>query len=93
MVNSVISSMLLYSFHIYSWPVSLLKEITKSIRNFIWSGNITQSKICMVAWRVMCKPKAEGGFTIKDPRLVNTDALLQLCWKMGTSDEQWAHIC
>jgi len=41
----------------------------------------------------MCKPKAEGGFTIKDPRLVNTAALLQLCWKMGTSDEQWAHIC
>lgn len=37
LVNSVISSMLVYTFHVYKWPKSLLNELSKLIRNFIWN--------------------------------------------------------
>jgi mannosylglycoprotein endo-beta-mannosidase len=40
LVKSVIQSMLTYSISIYSWPSSLLKDLEKCIRNFIWSGDI-----------------------------------------------------
>jgi hypothetical protein len=62
------------------------------LKNFIWSGDVTQTKICTVAWRVLCNSKEEGGLAIKDPRLVNTASLLQLCWSLVTSEEQWAHM-
>jgi hypothetical protein len=35
----LIVSMLLYSINIYSWPVSLIRELETLIRNFIWSGD------------------------------------------------------
>jgi len=41
LVNSVIESMLIYSFHIYRWPRSLLLDLSKIVRNFTWSGDIT----------------------------------------------------
>lgn len=40
LVKSVIHGILTYSFHIYAWPISLLKIIDRWIRNFIWSGGI-----------------------------------------------------
>lgn len=93
LVNSVINSMLLYSFHVYPWPANLLKQLTKMIKTFIWSGDITQAKICTVAWRDLCKPNEEGSLSVKDPRLVNSSSLLQLCWSLVTSDEQWTQMC
>jgi mannosylglycoprotein endo-beta-mannosidase len=45
LVRSVILSMLTYSISIYSWPVSLLKDLEKCIRNFIWSGDIEKRKL------------------------------------------------
>jgi hypothetical protein len=39
LVKSVIQSMTIYSISLYSWPISLIKEVEKNIRNFIWSGD------------------------------------------------------
>lgn len=63
------------------------------IKNFIWSGNIEQRKICTVAWNVVCKPRVEGGLAAKDPTLVNKAFLLFLCWKMLTASDQRALLC
>lgn len=60
LVNAFISSMLTYSFHVYKWPLSLLNEVAKCMRNFIWSGKSDERKICTVAWSMVCKPRAEG---------------------------------
>lgn len=57
LVNAVISSMLIYSFHVYQWPSSILSGLAKCMRNFIWSGDLNQRKICIVAWKLVCKPR------------------------------------
>ncbi|KAK2368688.1 hypothetical protein QL285_081866 [Trifolium repens] len=44
LVKSVIQSMLIYSISVYSWPTGLIKEVEKSIRNFIWSGDVDKRK-------------------------------------------------
>lgn len=93
LVNVVISSMLTYSFQIYKWPTSLLSEIAKSMRNFIWSGNSSQKKICTVAWIKVCQSKENGGLAVRDPTMVNKASLLFLAWKLLTSEENWAYIC
>lgn len=67
LVKSVIHSMLTHSMAVYSWPVSLLKEIEKWTRNFIWSGNIEKRKLVTVAWHKLCKPYDEGGLGLRSP--------------------------
>lgn len=93
LINVVISSMLTYSFHVYKWPPSLLNDIAKSMRNFIWSGNWEQRKLCTVAWSTICKPRAEGGLSVRNPAEVNQASLIFLTWKLLTSEEQWAQLC
>jgi len=85
--------MLIYSFHVYQWPSVLLSDLAKCMRNFIWSGDTTQRKICTVAWKVVCKPRDEGGLGVKDPSLVNRASLLHLSWKLLTSNDHWAILC
>jgi hypothetical protein len=51
LVRAVVQSMLIYSISIYSWPESLLKDIEKNMRNFIWSGDIEKRKLVTVSWK------------------------------------------
>jgi len=39
LVQSLIQSILIYSISIYALPISLLKDLEKDMRNFIWSGD------------------------------------------------------
>jgi len=92
LVNAVICSMLTYSFHVYKWPSSLLMEVAKAMRNFIWSGSFDQRKLCTVSWAKICKTKDEGGLSVRDPMKMNQAFLLHLTWQLLTSEEHWAHI-
>lgn len=77
LVKSTIQGMLLYSFQIYVWPVSLLKLLDTWIRNFIWSGSIDSRKIVTVAWNTLCSPFAEGGLGLRSLSSINKAALLK----------------
>lgn len=50
LVNDVISSIKVYTFHVYKWPKGLFNEHSKIIRNFIWSGDVFYRKICIVSY-------------------------------------------
>jgi len=65
LVKSVIYSMLTHSMSIYSWPVSLLKDIEKWIKKIIWSGDTTKRKLVTAAWKKICKPYLEGGLGLR----------------------------
>ncbi|XP_019460170.1 PREDICTED: uncharacterized protein LOC109359931 [Lupinus angustifolius] len=49
-VKSIIHNMLVYSFHVYNWPVNLLRRMENCIRNFIWSRNTLVKKLVTIAW-------------------------------------------
>jgi len=38
LVNTVITEILAYSFNLYKWSVSLLKQVEQWCQNFIWTG-------------------------------------------------------
>lgn len=92
LVKSIIHSMLIYSFHVYAWPVSLVKQVDNWTRNFIWAGDINTKKIVTVAWHRICNPVKEGGLGIKSLRTVNKAAMLKLTWELIISPSQWASI-
>lgn len=92
LVKSVIQGILVYSFHIYAWPISLLKTIDSWIRNFIWSGNISTRKMVTVAWHKLCAPTHEGGLGVRPLSKINEAATLKLCWDFMSNDSQWANV-
>ncbi|GAU51938.1 hypothetical protein TSUD_417200 [Trifolium subterraneum] len=51
LVRAVIQSMLTYSITLYSWPISLLKDLETNVRNFVWSGDVEKRKLVTVSWK------------------------------------------
>ncbi|XP_058770393.1 uncharacterized protein LOC131644024 [Vicia villosa] len=92
LVKSVIQSMLLHTMLIYSWPSSVLKNIHKWSRNFIWSGESDSRKLVTVAWDKCCRPYDEGGLGIRSLVTLNEAANLKQCWDLVSSQEQWASL-
>lgn len=90
LIKSVAQSMLLHCLSIYSWPISLIKDIERWMRNFLWNGDINQKKLVTVAWHKVCKPTKEGGLGIRSLSNINEAGNLKLCWEIVQSDMPWA---
>ncbi|KAL5147132.1 putative ribonuclease H protein [Glycine soja] len=88
LVNSIINGMLAYSFKVYSWPRSMIKDLDSCIRNFVWVGNPNQRKICTVKWQKVCNPLAEGGLGLRQISAINNAAALMLSWDFIHSKDQ-----
>lgn len=92
LVKSIIHGMLVYSFHVYMWPLRLLRSLDSWIKNFIWSGDIHTRKVCTVSWKVLCLPGSAGGLDVKPTRLINESFMLKLAWQLVSSNLQWATL-
>ncbi|GAU48881.1 hypothetical protein TSUD_406600 [Trifolium subterraneum] len=93
LIKAVIHGMLVYSFHIYAWPRSLIKKLDIWIRNFIWSGDVCTRKICTVTWSKICTSYDAGGLDLRSLAHINDSLMLHLCWNLFSSKDQWAELC
>ncbi|XP_057793119.1 uncharacterized protein LOC131009729 [Salvia miltiorrhiza] len=82
LVNSVIRSSLTHTMMVYSWPKSLLHEIDRKCRNFIWTGNTEQKPSCSVKWSRCCASKEEGGLGLRSFTLMNKSYLMKIAWSL-----------
>ncbi|XP_057780029.1 uncharacterized protein LOC130998633 [Salvia miltiorrhiza] len=82
LVRSVIQSSLVHTMMLYKWPSSLIKELDRSCRNFIWMGNINKKPFCAVSWERVCAIKEEGGLRIRSFHMMNESFLMKLAWKV-----------
>lgn len=87
MIKSVIQSMLLHTMTLYSWLVSLLKDLEKCIRNFIWRGNSSKRKMVSIAWKKLCSDYDEGGLGLKSLIWLNEATNLKGFWDLFNSSE------
>ncbi|GAU26296.1 hypothetical protein TSUD_55940 [Trifolium subterraneum] len=92
LVRFVVQSMLICSISIYSWPVALLKDIEKSVRNFIRSGDIDKRKLVTTSWRKICRPFSQGGLNYRSLSKLNKGTNLKLCWNFINSHCSWAKL-
>jgi hypothetical protein len=84
--------MLTYSISLYSWPASLLKNLEKCIRNFIWSGDIERRKLVTTSWKKICRPLSQGGLNLRSLISLNKASNLKLCWSLFNSQSSWAKL-
>lgn len=92
LVQSVVQGMLIYSISVYAWPISLLKDLEKDIRNFIWSGYREKRKLVSVSWKKICRPYAQGGLNLRSLISLNHATNLKFCRNLLKSDAPWATL-
>ena len=90
LVNTVITGFLAYSFNMYKWPVSLIKQVEQWCQNFIWTGNILKKGIATVNWGKICSHLEDGGLNIINLHHENNAYLLKLAWNFAYSDKPWS---
>ncbi|KAL8463491.1 hypothetical protein ACS0TY_034224 [Phlomoides rotata] len=87
LLNSVIASSLVHSMMVYKWPRSLLNNIDRAMRCFVWTGKIEAQGFCTVSWGKACASKNEGGLGIRSIITSNETFLQKLAWSVLTSQE------
>lgn len=85
LINSVLDSQLVYFMSSLQLPPSVIQQMDKRRRAFLWSGEktgTTSPASCLVAWIRVCYPKDLGGLGIKDLGTQNICLLLKLLHKL-----------
>jgi len=77
-IQLVNTSFLAYSFNVYKWPTSILKQVEQWSRNFIWIGEIMKKGIVTINWAKICSPLENGGLKINNLQYENNAYLLKL---------------
>ncbi|KAI5384637.1 hypothetical protein KIW84_071589 [Lathyrus oleraceus] len=73
-------------------PLSLLRDIERWCRNFIWSGDIAKRKMVTVSWRNCFQSLDSGSFGLRRITSLNNAANLISCWELASSQDPWALV-
>ena len=71
LINSSLSSLLLFLMSLYSLHETLHHEIAKVQSHFYWAGDNNKQKYHMVSWPDICKPREQGGLGIMCSKCMN----------------------
>ncbi|XP_021979653.1 uncharacterized protein LOC110875758 [Helianthus annuus] len=71
LVNSVLAAMYSYWAAVFSLPASIIKNIERIMKDFLWHQGSLGSNKAKVAWKDVCLPKSEGGLDIRKVLDVN----------------------
>jgi len=80
LIKSVLQAMPLYLFSILAAPKWVLKAIRNLQRNFLWGSTGLNRKWALVKWTDICKPKSEGGLSLRDPLHNNNTMGARVWW-------------
>ncbi|GJT58325.1 RNA-directed DNA polymerase, eukaryota, reverse transcriptase zinc-binding domain protein [Tanacetum coccineum] len=71
LIVAILSSMQVYWVYVFILPKSVVKEIDRLLKGFLWcQGELSKGK-AKVAWKQICRPKDEGGLGIKSLEMWN----------------------
>ncbi|XP_026428848.1 uncharacterized protein LOC113324774 [Papaver somniferum] len=88
----VISSYVIHSMAVCKWPCTVIKQVERPIRNFLWSGDAEKRKYFTVLYDDPCLSKREGGLGIKKLNDVNMAMLMKLWISIRDSNKIWARF-
>ncbi|KAK2371645.1 hypothetical protein QL285_084567 [Trifolium repens] len=82
LINSVLNAIPIFFLSFMKMPMSVWKKVVKIQHQFLWGGVRGGKKISWVKWEVVCKEKSQGGFGVRDIRLVNLSLLSKWRWRL-----------
>ena len=82
LINSVLLSLHMYWAQIYVLPKSVLQDIVRICRAFLWSGQAFSQKPSNIAWDKVCCDKQHGGLGFRDVVLGNLAFIGKYVWAL-----------
>ncbi|XP_070051247.1 uncharacterized protein [Nicotiana tomentosiformis] len=67
---------------IFILPQSVLKEVDKRCRDYLWDSSEDKRRVPLVAWEKICCPKKNGGLNIKGCSSWNKASAGKLLWQL-----------
>ncbi|KAJ9535294.1 hypothetical protein OSB04_un001606 [Centaurea solstitialis] len=90
LINSVLSSISVYWASLFLLPVSVVKEIERLLRSFLWSSGEAIKGKAKVKWGNVCLPREKGGLGVRSLRVWNRTLLAKQVWKIiDNNDSLW----
>jgi hypothetical protein len=82
LLNAFISNLPIYWLSILKLPIFVKKRFDNLRKRFLWfGGSSVRKKYYLVAWKVVCTSKQQGGLGIKDLGLMNKALLGKWLWR------------
>lgn len=95
MINTILFSIQSFWGAVFILPQSVLKEVDKICRTYLWGGSEDKRKVALVSWEQVCFPKNQGGLSIKGSSNWNVASVGQLIWQLTVNKEslwvKWVH--
>jgi hypothetical protein len=76
----VLGSMQLYWASVYMLPTSVINDLEKLFKRCLWNAGDSARGKARVGWKVVCKPKDQGGLGIKSLKKWNEVLLIRQFW-------------
>jgi hypothetical protein len=92
LINSSLTSVLLYMLSFYRLFVGVREKLDKIMNNFLWDETGDKKKYHFVNWQTVCLRKDQGGLGILDLEKMNIVLLAKWLWKLFNEDGMWQAI-
>ncbi|GKB64967.1 hypothetical protein Tco_0921153 [Tanacetum coccineum] len=96
LISSVLGSMQVYWGYVFLLLKSVINEIEKMFKNFLWNSEESCKGKSKVAWMDLCKPKDQGGLGFKSLELWNKTLLVKHLWNVASRQEslwvKWINV-
>ncbi|XP_062093654.1 uncharacterized protein LOC133799673 [Humulus lupulus] len=83
LIHSVLFGLHNYWMSIFILPQSIVKEVEKLCRSFLWGSFGQRSKLHLASWQKVSLPKAYGGLGFRDGTLWNRAILAKYIWAIS----------
>lgn len=87
LIHSVLFGLRNYWMSIFILPQSVVKEVDKLCRGFLWGLNGNRSKLHIASWEKVCLPKAYGGLGFREGAKWNHAILAKYVWAISEKQD------
>ncbi|GJU04045.1 RNA-directed DNA polymerase, eukaryota, reverse transcriptase zinc-binding domain protein [Tanacetum coccineum] len=95
LIAAVLESIHVYWASVFLIPSTIIKDINRILKNFLWSQSEKNNGKAKVAWSYICRPKDKGGLGLKNLQTWNYALLSKHVWNIATKKDslwvKWVH--